>query len=149
MCWIDVYLGPPDWIITDAGLNFHAAEFKRAARALFIEVKEIPIEAHNSIGKVERYHGALRRAYEIIRNESDAEPEVALQLAVKAVNNTAGPDGLVPTLLVFGAYPRISDNSPPSPSTLQRGEAVKKAMDEVRQLHAKRQVSEALATRNG
>ncbi|KAK1994146.1 hypothetical protein LX36DRAFT_693319 [Colletotrichum falcatum] len=117
MCWINVYLGPPDWIITDAGLNFHAAEFKRAARALSIEVKEIPIEAHNSIGK--------------------------------AVNNTAGPDGLVPTLLVFGVYPRISNNSPPSPSTLQRGEAVKKAMDEVRQLHAKRQVSEALATRNG
>ncbi|KDN67316.1 putative conserved hypothetical protein, partial [Colletotrichum sublineola] len=47
MCWIDVYLGPPDWIVTDAGLNFHAAEFKRAARALSIDVKEIPIEAHN------------------------------------------------------------------------------------------------------
>ncbi|KAK1995113.1 hypothetical protein LX36DRAFT_683289 [Colletotrichum falcatum] len=78
ICWIDVYLGPPDWIITDAGLNFHAAKFKRAAHALSIKVKEIPIEAHNSISKVERYHGALRRAYEIIRNESDAEPEVAL-----------------------------------------------------------------------
>jgi len=26
-------------------------------------------------------------------------------MAVKAVNDTAGPDGLVPTLLVYGAYP--------------------------------------------
>ena len=30
-------------------------------------------------------------------------------MAVKAVNDTAGLDGLVPTLLVYGAYPRISD----------------------------------------
>jgi hypothetical protein len=30
--------------------------------------------------------------------------DVALQIAFKALNNTAGPDGLVPTLLVFRAY---------------------------------------------
>jgi len=28
-------------------------------------------------------------------------------MAVKAVNNTAGPNGLVPTLLVYRAYLRI------------------------------------------
>ncbi|KAI2634264.1 hypothetical protein GGS26DRAFT_553076 [Hypomontagnella submonticulosa] len=32
-------------------------------------------------------------------------------MAVKAVNDTAGPDGLVPTLLVFGAYPRLVETS--------------------------------------
>jgi len=112
-------------------------------------VKEVPIEAHHSIGKVERYHAPLRRAYEIIREETGAEPEVALQLAVKAINDTAGPDGLVPTLLVFGAYPRITDDSPPAATTAQRAEAIKKAMTAVRQIHAKRQLHEALATRNG
>ena len=35
-----------------------------------------------------------------------------LQMAVKAVNDTAGPDGLVPALLVFGTYPRLSEASP-------------------------------------
>jgi hypothetical protein len=30
---------------------------------------------------------------------------MTLQMAVKAVNDTAGPDGLVLTLLVFGTYP--------------------------------------------
>jgi hypothetical protein len=34
-----------------------------------IEVKEISVEAHNSIGKVERYYQPLRRIYEIIRDE--------------------------------------------------------------------------------
>jgi len=34
-----------------------------------IEIKEIPVEAYNSIGKVERYYQPLRRAYEIIRDK--------------------------------------------------------------------------------
>jgi hypothetical protein len=36
-------------------------------------------------------------------------------MAVKAVNNTASPDGLVPTLLVYRAYLRISKLDPPTP----------------------------------
>jgi hypothetical protein len=35
-------------------------------------------------------------------------------MAVKAINNTAGPNGLVPTLLVYRAYPRISKLDPPT-----------------------------------
>jgi len=30
---------------------------------------------------------------------------MALQMAFKAINDMAGPEGLVPTLLVFKAYP--------------------------------------------
>ncbi len=33
-------------------------------------------------------------------------------MAVKAVNDLAGPDGIVPTLLVFGAYPRLTEMDP-------------------------------------
>ncbi|KAK1990764.1 hypothetical protein LX36DRAFT_695116 [Colletotrichum falcatum] len=114
MCWIDVYLSLLDWIVTDVGLNFHATEFKKAARTLSISIKEVPIEAHHSISKVERYYAALCRAYKIIRKEIGVEPE-----------------------------------SPPSATTLQRAEAIKKAMEAVRQIHAKKQVKNALATRNG
>jgi hypothetical protein len=70
-------------------------------------------------------------------------------MAVKAVNDTAGPDGLVPTLLVFGTYPRLSKTSPPSPSIAAQATAVRKAMSEIRKLKAARQVQDALATRNG
>jgi hypothetical protein len=84
-----------------------------------IEVKEVPVEAYNSVGKVERYYVLLRRAYEIISLElKGISEELTLQMAVKAVNDFAGPDGLVPTLLVFGAYPRMTDDSPPSPSVI-------------------------------
>ena len=53
-----------------------------------------------------RAHPVLRRAYQIITEElQDITKEQALQMAVKAVNDTASLDGLVPTLLVFRAYP--------------------------------------------
>ena len=41
-------------------------------------------------------------------------------MAVKAINNTAGPDGLVPTLLVYEAYLRISNLNPFAPSIIER-----------------------------
>ncbi|MDB5910367.1 MAG: polyprotein [Massilia sp.] len=150
LCWIDVYQGPPDWIVTDAGTQFRSAEFRQHAREMGISIKEVPIEAHNSIGKVERYHAPLRRAYQIICAEAPSlGPDAALQMAVKATNDTAGPDGIVPTLLVFGAYPRMTEDSAPSPDIRQRAHAVHKATQELRRLHARRQVSDALAMRNG
>jgi hypothetical protein len=80
---------------------------------MIIEMKEVPVKAHNSIGKVKRYHQLLRRAYEIIRDKlhDKASSEIVLQIAVKAVNNLAEPDGIVPTLLIFGAYPKMAEDS--------------------------------------
>jgi len=40
-------------------------------------------------------------------------------MAVKAVNDTAGPDGLVLTLLVYGAYLRMSNLGPPALSIME------------------------------
>ncbi|XDG08264.1 hypothetical protein ABKA04_007879 [Annulohypoxylon sp. FPYF3050] len=150
--WIDTYLGPPDNLVFDAGTNFTANEFVANAKSMSITVEEVPVEAHNSIGQLERYHGPLRRAYEVISEDLKGEhldPSYVLQMAVKAVNDTAGPDGLVPTLLVFGAYPRLVDSSPPMPSLEARAAAIKKAMNEVYKLKAKRQVADALGMRNG
>jgi hypothetical protein len=70
-------------------------------------------------------------------------------MAVKAVNNTAGPNGLIPTLLVFGAFPRISHDSPFSPLITKRAKAVNQAMKKLRKHMAARQVNAALNTRNG
>jgi hypothetical protein len=150
ICWIDVYQGPPNTIVSDAGKNFASEKFRQHAAIMNIDVKEVPVEAHNSIGKVERYHGSLRQAYKILSSElPSANKEAILQMAVKAVNDSAGPDGIVPTLLVFGAYPRMTRDSPPSPSITERAEAIHKAMKEVRRLYAERQVNDALAMRNG
>ena len=58
-------------------------------------------------------------------------------MAVKAVNDTAGPDGLVPTLLVYGAYLRMSNLGPPAPSITERVAIIRKAMAEIVKLRAK------------
>jgi len=52
-------------------------------------------------------------------------------MAVKAINNTAGPNGLVPTLLVYGAYLRISNLDPPAPSITEQAATIRKAMAEI------------------
>jgi hypothetical protein len=150
MCWIDSYLGPPDLITSDAGKNFISKEFREYATTMGIRTKAVPVEAHNSIGMVERYHGPLRRIYQILCIElPDLSEEATLQMAFKAINDSAGPDGLVPTLLAFGAYPRMTDLDAPSPTVTQRANAIKKAMAEVCKVRAERQVADALAQRNG
>ena len=71
-----------------------------------IKVKEVPIKAYNSIKKVEQYYAPLYYIYKIISLElEDTSKKLTLQIAVKAVNNSAGPDRLIPILLVFSAYP--------------------------------------------
>ena len=48
----------------------------------------------------------LRRVYKIISLElKGISKEITLQIAVKAINNSASLDRLVPILLVFSAYP--------------------------------------------
>ena len=58
-------------------------------------------------------------------------------MAVKAINNTAGPDGLVPTLLVYRAYLRISNLDPPAPSIMEWAAIIQKAIAEIVKLRAK------------
>ncbi|EED13594.1 hypothetical protein TSTA_098510 [Talaromyces stipitatus ATCC 10500] len=125
--WIDTYLGPPDVISHDAGTNFAANEFK-----------------------VERYHALLCRAFNIISAEmgSTISKDVVLQMAVKAINDIAGPDGIVPTVLVFRVYPRLTLDSPPSALMIRRAQAMKKVMAELRKAVAERKVNDALNTRN-
>ncbi|KAF1937549.1 hypothetical protein EJ02DRAFT_458633, partial [Clathrospora elynae] len=151
MLWIDTYQGPPDILTHDAGTNFASAEFRAEAKIMGVTCKQVPTEAHWSVGKTERYHAPLRRAWDILHAEltGTMPDEAILQMAVKAVNDTAGPDGLVPTLLVFGAYPRMTTESPPSPSMVKRSEAIQKATKALRKLTAERQIADALNTHNG
>jgi hypothetical protein len=150
MCWIDTYLGPLDLITHDARKNFVSKEFKQYATIMGISIKGVPVKAHNSIGIVERYHGLLRRAYQIIMTEiPDIDKEIGLQMAFKAINDSAGPEGLVPTLLVFGAYPRMVESDALSPTVIQRAAVIKKAIAEIQKLQAERQIADALNMRNG
>ena len=58
-------------------------------------------------------------------------------MAIKAVNDTAGPNRLVPTLLVYRAYLWISNLDPFAPSVINRAAIIQKAMAEIVKLWAK------------
>jgi hypothetical protein len=68
---------------------------------------------------------------------------------VKTVNDLAGLDGIMPTLLVFKAYLYITKDSLPSPFITKRAKAIYKAIKKVQRLYAEQQVNNALAIRNG
>ena len=70
-------------------------------------------------------------------------------MAVKAVNNTASPNRLVPTLLVYRAYLRMGKLDPPAPSITDQAAAIRKAMAKIVKLWAKQTVNNALHHRNG
>ena len=58
-------------------------------------------------------------------------------MAVKAINNTTSLDRLVPTLLVYEAYLRISNLDPPTPSIIEWAATIRKAIAEIVKLRAK------------
>ena len=70
-------------------------------------------------------------------------------MAFKAINDSTGPDGLIPTLLVFGVYPRMAESNAPSTTVTLRAAVLKKAIEEIKKLRAKRQVANALQIRKG
>jgi hypothetical protein len=58
-------------------------------------------------------------------------------MAFKAINDSIGPNSLIPTLLVFGAYPCIVESDISNLIVVKRAAALKKAIKEVKKLKAK------------
>ena len=58
-------------------------------------------------------------------------------MAVKAINNTTGFDGLVPTLLVYKAYLKINKLDSSAPSVMDQVAIIRKAIAEIVKLRAK------------
>ena len=52
-------------------------------------------------------------------------------MAVKAINNITGLDGLVPTLLIYRVYLRMSNLDPPALSIMEWAAVIQKAMAEI------------------
>ena len=62
---------------------------------------------------------------------------MALQMAFKAINDSIGPNSLIPILLVFRAYLYIIKSDTLNPTVIKRAVAFKKAIEEVKKLKAK------------
>ena len=86
--------------------NFNSKKFKQYAVNIGTIIKSILVEAYNLINMVERYYSPLWCIYYIITFEIPGiNKDIVLQMAFKVINDSVGLDGLIPTLLVFKAYP--------------------------------------------
>lgn len=102
--------------------------FQASLDMLHIFTKSVLVEAAYWMSIVECYHRPLRRAFNsIVTAAPDLDIDDVLQMAVKTIKGSVGPDGLVLTLLVFGALPRLrlcTDH--PHPSRFHRAIALSK-----------------------
>ncbi|RFU28088.1 hypothetical protein B7463_g8249, partial [Scytalidium lignicola] len=78
----------------------------------------------------------------------DLDKDIALQMVFKAVNDSVGPDRLVLTLLVYSAYPCMSELDTLALIISQRVMVIKKAMEEISKIKAKRQVQDVINMHN-
>lgn len=102
MCRIGVYAGSSDLTTNGSGKKLTGTAFQANTDKFHIKSKSIPVEIAYSTSIVEQDRTLLRLAFNIIRKEtSHNDEEAALQIAVKAVNDSVGPEGLVPVLLEF------------------------------------------------
>jgi transposase InsO family protein len=130
-CWTTIYTGFPDSILTDQGSLFTSADWHAACNMARIHLRHTGTESHNSLGAGERFHSPLRRIFKKVTIEyPSVTAELRLSLSIKAMNDCVGPEGLVPSLLVFGVMPRLPDLPRQIPSQIERFKCLYKARRE-------------------
>ena len=100
----------------DQGSAFTSVRWTRRADAVGTIAQTSVVESHNSIGFSERYYAPLCRVFNKIKHENPKmDRRIAFRIFVKAMNDTLGPNGYVPSFLVFGCVPRFPavDSKPP------------------------------------
>lgn len=121
-CWSFIYTGLRNRILIDQGSSFWK-RFNHLAKAAIVEVDCTGIEANSILGLAERYHGPLRNIYRKLRIfRQNVNAEKALACAAKAMNDTLGPEGLVPSALIFGEFPRVFNPSESNTTRLTNNE---------------------------
>jgi hypothetical protein len=67
--WCSIYTGYPNSLRIDSGSAFTSVKWKTLTESRGITLRTSGVEAHNSLGIGERYHGPLWRVYQKIEHE--------------------------------------------------------------------------------
>ncbi|KAA8490576.1 Copia protein [Porphyridium purpureum] len=106
--WIQ-FFGAPHRLRVDREKVLEARDFKLLLENEGCVLDPVVIEGHWQVGVVERHHESLRKLCTRVSLDSPSL-KIADILAVccRAINNTVGPENIIPSLLVFGTVPRLS-----------------------------------------
>jgi hypothetical protein len=148
LCWTIFFPGFPRTIRCDRGPPFISQRWKDLCSGVGVGITISAVENHSEIGLKERLHIPLRRTYERIMMDIPGLPrEVALRVAVKALNDCVGPNELTQTLLVFGTLPQLpllQGRIGPYDGQSARDKALNSAMIEYRKYVAEMRIRESL-----
>ena len=107
-CWASIHTGLLNTIVTAQGSQFREKSIDIAAMN-DAKIQRTGIEAHSSLGIGERYHSPLRNMYTRLKSDNPkATLSLLLRKAVEAMNDTLGPEGIVPSALVFLGIPEYT-----------------------------------------
>ncbi|KAA8491186.1 Retrovirus-related Pol polyprotein from transposon TNT 1-94 [Porphyridium purpureum] len=148
--WVCHTSGLPSTVRADMGTEFVNVDLSTTLLSMGVHMETNGVEAPWQLGRGENAHGPLKRILDkIIHSETDVDPDLALAMAQKAMNDCMNPLGLVPTLLVFGCTPRtpLGTNVMGSPDQRARLLLMKTARAEYELLVAHERLNRALSSR--
>jgi hypothetical protein len=80
--------------------------------------------------------------------DTKTSTKISLQIVIKTINDLVGLDSIIFILLIFGAYPRISNNLLLSPTTTKRTKTIRKTNNKIRKYYAKQYIKDIFRIRN-
>ncbi len=105
------------------------------------------MESPETMTHVERYHGSPPSVYIKLESSLPTEtPQDILQMAVKCVNDSVGPDELCSTLLIFDSLPRSARNSL-TPTQIHRARSIEDSMNSIKKIQSRGRVEFSLKHR--
>ena len=147
LVWVTPLVGYPEELHVDAGSQLRSASFLALLSSSGVKMRPSGVESHNALGAGERYHAYLRQLFKRVRADHPKIPvQLALSMAVWAMNQTAGPRGLSPILLVFGIHPRMPVSPADLPNHRERCKALVEARADMSKQIARDRLDRALRT---
>lgn len=120
----------------------------KTAAATGISFKTTAVKRHNSLALGERFHAPLHRLFNVVHHSEPTRiPEMAVRISKRSLNDTMGPNGLVPTFLVYGILPRFPDSDSDFPGQQARMRALSVARREMETIVAQLRIPQALRAR--
>ena len=136
-----MYTGYPNQLRIEQGSAFTSDRWRELASNMGIQLRFSVVTAHNALGIGERLHDPLRRIFRKLRHDNPlTSKQTLLKLAVKAMNDTIGENGLVPSRLVFGITPRFPIISSDLPTQKERMDILRSAQMEMNAIIAERRI---------
>lgn len=106
------------------------------------------VESHNSLGVGERCHDPLRQVFEKdIAHHPWIDREVAIRLAVKAINDTMRPEGVRPSFFVYRSLPTFPAVNMEAPKKRVPNSALHATGKQIEYITARLRIQQALCSR--